>query len=88
MFSVYPFMLWWLREYVYFVLLSSSNRKYELLLIVKGKVMKQWRPLFVFLYSFEIIIYLKAFTQLYKSSVFENAMHSNYKCIPIIRIST
>ena len=30
-FSVYPFPLWWLREYIYFVLLSSSNRKYELL---------------------------------------------------------
>ena len=25
MFSVYPFLLWWLREYIYFVLLSSSN---------------------------------------------------------------
>ena len=34
MFSVYPFLLWWLREYKYFVLLSSSNRKYELLPIV------------------------------------------------------
>ena len=28
--SVYPFPLWWLREYIYFVLLSSSNRKYVL----------------------------------------------------------
>ena len=35
-FSVYPFPLWWLREYTYFVLLSSSNRKYELLPFVKG----------------------------------------------------
>ena len=34
MFSVYPFLLWWLTEYIYFVLLSSSNRKYELLPIV------------------------------------------------------
>ena len=39
-FPVYPFPLWWLREYIYmyiyicFVLLSSSNRKYELLPIV------------------------------------------------------
>ena len=33
-FSVYPFLLWWLREYIYFVLISSSNRKYELLPIV------------------------------------------------------
>ena len=32
--SVYPFPLWWLREYIYFVLLSSSNQKYELLPIV------------------------------------------------------
>ena len=29
-----PISLWWLREYIYFVLLSSSNRKYELLPIV------------------------------------------------------
>ena len=33
-FSAYPFPLCWLREYIYFVLLSSSNRKYELLPIV------------------------------------------------------
>ena len=26
--------LWWLREHIYFILLSSSNRKYELLFIV------------------------------------------------------
>ena len=31
MFSVYPLLLWWLRKYIYFVLLSSSNRKFELL---------------------------------------------------------
>ena len=29
-----PISLWWLQEYIYFVLLSSSNRKYELLPIV------------------------------------------------------
>ena len=33
-FSVYQFPLWWLREYIYFVLLSPSYRKYELLPIV------------------------------------------------------
>ena len=33
-YSVDPFPLWWLREYIYFVLSSSSNRKYELLPIV------------------------------------------------------
>ena len=33
-FSVYPFTSWWLREYVYFFLSSSSNREYELLPIV------------------------------------------------------
>ena len=32
--SGYSFLLWWLREYIYFVLLSSSNRKYELLPVV------------------------------------------------------
>ena len=35
-FSVYPFPLWWLREYAYFVVLSSSNWKYELISIVKS----------------------------------------------------
>ena len=35
MFSVYPFLLWWLREYIYFVLLSSSNRKYEHLQLLR-----------------------------------------------------
>ena len=33
-FSFYPFPLWWLREYVNFVLSPSSNRTYELLSIV------------------------------------------------------
>ena len=33
-FSVYPFPLGWLREYIYVVLWSSSNREYELLPIV------------------------------------------------------
>ena len=32
-FSVYPFPLWWLGEYIYFVLLSSLSGKYELLLL-------------------------------------------------------
>ena len=32
--SVYSFPLWWLRKYIYFVFLSSSNRKYELLPVV------------------------------------------------------
>ena len=32
---------------IYFELLSSSNRKYEVWLDVKGKVMKQWYALFV-----------------------------------------
>ena len=29
MYSAYSFLLWWLWEYVYFILLSSSNRKYD-----------------------------------------------------------
>ena len=57
-FSVYPFPLWWLREYIYFVSLSSSNRKYELLPIVYGYVMKQWCALYVFLYSYKVIMSL------------------------------
>ena len=32
--SAYPFLLWRLWEYVYFVLLSSSNRKYDPFAIV------------------------------------------------------
>ena len=40
------------RIYIYFVLLSSSNRKHELLPIVKGQVMKQWYALYVFLYPY------------------------------------
>ena len=40
-FSVYPFPLWWLSEYIYFVLLSSSNRKYELLLYALFRV-RSW----------------------------------------------
>ena len=43
------------RIYIYFVSLSSSNRKYELLPIVKGQVMKQWCALCVFLYSYETV---------------------------------
>ena len=37
--------------YIYLVLLSS-NRKYELLPIVYNYVMKQWFALYVFLYSY------------------------------------
>ena len=33
-FSVYPFLLWWLWKYVYFILFSSSNWKYESFTIV------------------------------------------------------
>ena len=57
-FSVFPFPFWWLREYNYFVLSSSSNRKYELLPIVWGKVMKQWCALYLFLYSYGSKFYL------------------------------
>ena len=37
------------RENVYFILSSSSNRKYELLAIAYGYVMKQWHALYVLL---------------------------------------
>ena len=36
-FSVYPFPLWWLKEYIYLGLSSSSNRKYELISATKYK---------------------------------------------------
>ena len=42
-------------ENINFVLLSSSNRKYELLSIVYGEVMKQWYAPYVSLYSYESI---------------------------------
>ena len=41
-FSVYPFPLWWLREYIYLGLLSSSNRKYELISATKYKKFCWW----------------------------------------------
>ena len=40
------------RENVYLILLSSSNRNYESLTIVYGKVMKQWYALYVLLCSY------------------------------------
>ena len=40
------------RENVYFILLSSSNWKYESLTIVYGEVMKQWYALYVLLCSY------------------------------------
>ena len=40
-------LLWWLWEYVYFILLSSSNRKYE-----PFRIKKQWFALYVFLCSY------------------------------------
>ena len=30
----YPFVSWWLLEYMHFILLSSLNRKYDLFAIV------------------------------------------------------
>ena len=36
---------------MYFILLSSFNRKYDPFGIVKGQVMKQWYAVYVFLYS-------------------------------------
>ena len=37
-------------ENIYFVLLSSSNRKFELSSIVYGKIMKQLYALYIFLF--------------------------------------
>ena len=34
--AIYGAYLWWLCEYVYFILLSSSNRMYHLFAIVCG----------------------------------------------------
>ena len=36
---------------VYFIMLTSPNRKYDPFAIVKGQVRKQWYVLCVFLYS-------------------------------------
>ena len=35
MFSVYPFLLWWLKEYIYLVLFSSSNRSMNYYLLFR-----------------------------------------------------
>ena len=43
-----------LREQVYFILLLSSNRKYDPIAIDYGLVMKQWYGLYVSLYSYRI----------------------------------
>ena len=49
-YSAYPWLLWWLWEYVYSVLSSSLNRKYGPFVIVYVYTMKQWYALYVFLY--------------------------------------
>ena len=46
------FLLRWLWEYMYFVLLSSSNRKYDPFAIVEVRSWKQWYALYVFIYSY------------------------------------
>ena len=48
-------------ENIYSVLLSSSNRENELLPTVQGYVMKQWYALYVFLYSYEFVIWPDCF---------------------------
>ena len=52
-YSPYIFILWWLWEYVYFISLSSSNRKYEQFSMVYDEVIKQWCALYVFLWSYK-----------------------------------
>ena len=47
-YSAHPFLLWWLWEYVYLIVLPSSNRKYNPFANVYGYVMKQWYALDVF----------------------------------------
>ena len=47
MYSAFPFIMMW--ECVYFILLSSSDRKYDLVTIVYGQVMKPLYALYVFL---------------------------------------
>ena len=39
----YPFLFWWLWEYLYFILLPSSNWKYKSWVIVLDQVMMWWR---------------------------------------------
>ena len=48
--SAYPFFCWWLLDHLYCTILSS-NRKYETLAIVHGRVMKQLNALCVFRYN-------------------------------------
>ena len=48
-----PFLLW---EHVYFILISSSIRKYDPFVIVQAKFMKQWYALYVVLYFMGISV--------------------------------
>ena len=50
----YLFLSWWWGQYLYFILLSSTNRKYKSFVIVYGKVIKQRNALYVLL-SYHII---------------------------------
>ena len=45
----YPFLLWWLRKYLLFILLSTLSKKYEPLAILYGYVMRQLYKLYVLL---------------------------------------
>ena len=59
--SAYPFLFWWLWEYLYFILISTSNLKHELLAIVYGSGMKQWHALYALLCSFLTLFFFFSF---------------------------
>ena len=49
LFSAYPFLLWWLWEYVCIISSTSLKRKYEPFAIVYGKVIKPKYALYALL---------------------------------------
>ena len=69
MYSACQFCFWWLWEYEYFILWTSSNRKYDPFAIVQGWAIKQWCALSVFLYAYslQVIKSLAIQVQLYVS---------------------
>ena len=51
-YTAYPCLLWWLWAYVYFILLSSPNRKYDPFVIVEGYIY-----VCIYMYIWHIITY-------------------------------
>ena len=49
--SVYPFLLWWLREYIYFLIIFIKSEVWNITYCL-GLGHQKWCPLYVFLDSY------------------------------------